>query len=132
MSQNKICSIMPYKFGNSWVFDDPQRGLKREGLVGGVPAIIVAACQKFGIKRPELGVTFLFSDEPFPDANVVLTKVGPDGSGTIYQWDGTEMKGWLCANLRLYFHPPPEKIYVSLQQVQHSYWTQLGGWINGY
>lgn len=125
----QVFTLRPYRFGSAWVFDDPDRGLRKEGLVGGVPEILLTACRRFGVERPELGFTMLLSDEPFPDTNVVLSKIGPEGSGTVYEWEG--MKGWLCANLRLYFDPPPEKLFMALKGVKHSRWTRFVGWLNG-
>lgn len=125
----EIQTLQPYRFGSALVFDDPVKGLFREAFVGGMPEILLTACRRFGVERPELGFTMLLADEPFPAAQVVLTKVGPDGSGTVYEWEG--MSGWLCANLRLYFDPPPEKLFIALKGIKHSRWSRLLGCLNG-
>jgi len=36
-TSNSIVLIVPYRYANTWVFDDDKRGLVREAFVAGTP-----------------------------------------------------------------------------------------------
>ncbi len=95
---NQIFTIKPYQWHETWVFDDPGRGLIREALVAGVPELIEKATQLAGIVNPEYGFLVLFSSAPFPGGNIRLQWVRTEAfGGNTYTWEGQE--GWLCPAL---------------------------------
>lgn len=135
MTTNTLNVIHPYLDKATWVFDDPERGLKKEALVAGIPTIIEVATKAAGIVNPQAGFTTIFSDIPFPGYVMSLVKSehqGPDKSclpathnevgpaniqGTWYEYTapgGYILEGWLCPALLKYFETPPEVIYIQL------------------
>ena len=70
---------------------------------------------------PVLVVTWSFIDEPFDGHDVELTWVEEDVSG-VGNWyrgtvAGTEMSGWLCPALQLYFEGAPPRIFVKAEKL---------------
>jgi hypothetical protein len=115
---NQINVIKPYLWEGIWVFDDPAVGLVKEALVSGMPEMILAGCEKLGIKNPEKGFVAVFSKDPFPDAKIVLELVKEDLGGHIYKAPALgNIEGWLCPALFKYFDVPPEKMYINLRPV---------------
>ena len=112
---NRIHVIKPYKWESLWVFDDPRVGLVREPFVGGADTIIDAAVAAKGIKNPNAGFLALFSEGPFPGADMELTWQRHEGGGDVYRWEGQNMEGWLCPALLKYFPTAPKKIHVQLR-----------------
>ena len=52
---------------------------------------------------------------PFPDAQILLERVGEESGGNVYRWAEKGMEGWLCPALLLYFKKPPEKLYIQVK-----------------
>ena len=111
--KNAINVIKPYLWNGMWVFDDDRVGLSKEPFVAGISQMIWAILEKNQIKNGEQGWLCLFSENPFPGAEV-LEWVRYEGSGDVYSWNG--MEGWLCPALRLYFPQAPAKLYVQAQE----------------
>lgn len=110
---NSIRTLRPYKFHGQWVFDDPAHDLDREAFVGGIDDII----DHVTVHLPDAasGFVMLFSDKPFPDANISLTWLREEMGGNVYSLQGTDMTGWLCSSLLEYFAEPPRYIYVCVK-----------------
>ena len=68
---NAIVVIHPYQDSNTWVFDDPAVGLKREPFVSGIPAMIDTLVA--GIPNAGHGFRLLFSAQPFPGYQVEIS-----------------------------------------------------------
>ncbi len=81
-------TIQPYWSGATWVFDDPQVGLRAEPFVAGVPGMIA---------------------QPFPGHQAELEWVREEDGGNWYRSEGLE--GWLCPALFKYFQSAPVRIY---------------------
>ena len=109
---NCINVIRPYKYANTWVFDDENTGLFREAFVAGADTMIDVATK--GLKNPELGFTLLFSDTPFPTANIKLNWKREEFGGNVYLWQEKNIEGWLCPALFKYFDKPPHELYVKI------------------
>jgi hypothetical protein len=64
MEKNSLMIIAPYRWGGTWVFDDPVTGLVREPFVAGVPQMIDVLLERKGIKGDQFRL--IFSAGPFP------------------------------------------------------------------
>jgi|SRR5580765_5036247 hypothetical protein len=110
---NTISVISPYKYRNQWVFDDPDKGLTREAFVSGADDLIERLIQN--IPNAENGFLLLFSSEPFPGHQTVLTWSKAQMTGNWYHSSALDMDGWLCSSLLKYFDHVPEKIYAQFK-----------------
>lgn len=110
---NSTFVIKPYRWNSTWVFDDPAVGLVKEPFVGGTDTIIDVATGH--VPNADRGFVAVFSGGAFPDAQIVLERIGEEGGGSIYRWAEKGMEGWLCPALLLYFKKPPEKLYIQVK-----------------
>lgn len=111
---NALFIIHPYRTGNIWAFDDPERGLIREPFVAGIPEMIKAAASTGLLKPRAKSFDLTFSARSFPGHQVMLQWTRKDGTGNWYRWAALDMEGWLCPALLCYFPSPPKKIYLQL------------------
>lgn len=140
---NQINVIFPYQFpedGMTWVFDDADKKLEKEALVGGMPEIIEFACEMLHIPRYREGFIARFSGDAFPvarpEAVFCLEKIPAPTidldtvpashrefyaamltTGTYYKLELAglgEKIGWLCPALLKYFSEPPDKLWVEV------------------
>jgi hypothetical protein len=109
-SANSIIVLVPYRYGGTWVFDDPDVGLTREPFVVGVPEMIDEMVRD--IPDAENGFRLLFSAEPFPGCTHTFTWVRAEGSGNWYRCEELDMEGWLCPGLLAYYREPPQRLYA--------------------
>jgi hypothetical protein len=70
---NEMFIINAYRQGKTWMFDDKQRELVAEPFVLGASELIQKYLDRKGMKRRRKNVQLLFSLQPFPQAEVVLT-----------------------------------------------------------
>lgn len=110
---NAIRVIKPYQYEGLWVFDDPAQGLDKEALIGGTDVILEKATAH--IPNAKDGFLALFSDQPFPGAQLQLDWTREHMSGNMYRLLGTELEGWLCPALLKYFAAPPKQIFVEVR-----------------
>jgi hypothetical protein len=116
LMSNTISTISPYKFNGQWVFDDPTHGLVREAFVADADTIIDGLLRQYNIRKGgERGFILLFSSEPFPGFQTVLSWRRAEMTGNWYHSSALDMDGWLCASLLKYFDSPPPQIYVQLK-----------------
>ena len=111
---NALFVIAPYWHHNTWVFDDPGRGLRQEPFVSGVPEMIDALVE--GIPGARRGFRLLFSDQPFPGFQKSFMLARGEFSGNWYRCADPPMEGWLCPALFHYFSEAPKHIYVQTKQ----------------
>jgi hypothetical protein len=71
---NAMFFISAYRQGNTWLFDDKQRGIVAEPFVCGASELIQKYLDKKGITATQ-DVPLVFSLNHFPDAEVTLTCV---------------------------------------------------------
>jgi hypothetical protein len=114
----QIKVIRPYRWEGVWVFDDPAVGLDKEALVAGMPELIESATSRAGIAHPEDGFVALFSQDPFPTAQVCLEWVREEGGGNVYRWPEIGQEGWLCPALFRYFDHAPKKLHVEVRPAE--------------
>jgi hypothetical protein len=110
---NALHVISPYRWQDTWVFDDDSVGLLREPFVFGIPEMIDRMVA--GIPGAERGFRLLFSAAPFPGFQAELEWVREEMEGNWYRWSGTSMEGWLCPALYRYFEKAPKRIYVRVE-----------------
>ena len=115
MGKNSLMIIAPYRWGGTWVFDDPVTGLVREPFVAGVPEMIDVLLERKGIKADQFRL--IFSATPFPGYDQKIEHVETADGGNYYRSDEFEMIGWLCPALLHYFPIPPREIYVKFEPV---------------
>jgi hypothetical protein len=112
-TSNQIFVIRPHKWHGQVVFDDPARGLEREPFVAGVPEMLEVAAVQAGVENPDDGFVLLFSDEPWPGANISLDWQREELGGNVYAWNG--MEGWFCPALGRYYPSPPKHLYAQVK-----------------
>lgn len=112
---NAIHLITPRKENGMWVFDDEQRGLLREPFVAGADDVIEVASSL--IPNAEAGFNLLFSEHPFPTAQIQLDmkERGSNTSGNTYYCPQLKLDAWLCPALYKYFDVAPEHIYAEFR-----------------
>jgi len=67
---NALIIIAPYKYEDTWVFDDPAVGLFREPFIAGIDTMIDNAVAK--IPNAEKGFRAIFSAQQFPGSDFKL------------------------------------------------------------
>ena len=107
---NSIFVIRPYKYYDTWVFDDPAVGLVREAFVSGADTIIERLVAD--IPGAKDGFTLTFSARSFPGHQTRLERVREEDGGNWYYCPELDMEGWLCPALFKYFEPAPEHLHA--------------------
>jgi hypothetical protein len=110
---NSIMIIVPYRYGGTWVFDDPRVGLVREPFVAGVPEMIDNLVAE--IPDADRGFRLTFSASPFPGYQKKLTWLRGDATGNWYRSVDPPMEGWLCPGLFKYYREAPRELYVKAE-----------------
>jgi hypothetical protein len=110
---NAILVLQPYKEANTWAFDDPQVGLKREPFVAGIPEILDRLTKD--IPDAPRGFRLLFSTTPFPGHQIELTWLRAETAGNWYRCEEYQTEGWLCPALGRYLPTPPKKLYAKAE-----------------
>lgn len=124
-------TIYPYLIGSTWVFDDPQAGLKEEAFVLGMSEMIFRLVEAKRIPDAAEGFALTFNSEPFDGFDAELTWLRSDDSQVVPGQDGSasqilgnwykgivagqEMQGWLCPALGLFFSAAPTRIFVKAE-----------------
>ena len=111
---NSLLVIEPYRTGKSWAFDEPRLGLKREPFVQGIPEMIDRLV--VGIPGSDSSVRLIFSQRPFPGAQLQLERRGEQDGGNWYHCKDYQSDGWLCPALFKFFPRAPQHIYVKAEQ----------------
>ena len=117
-NSNSIMVIAPYVDAGTWVFDDASAGLRKEPFVAGVPEMIDALV--VNIPEARNGFRLLFSAQPFPGHQKVLSWTRSDGTGNYYKLSEPPLEGWICPALFRYYSAPPQQIYVKAEPLMRS------------
>ncbi|MFK5968736.1 MAG: hypothetical protein QM487_01235 [Candidatus Marithrix sp.] len=112
---NSIIVIFPYRYQDTWVFDDEQVGLIKEPFVEGMPTIIDVFVKD--ISNANQGFRLLFSNNKFPNYQAELIWVKKEFEGNWYYWQQHELTGWLCPALYKYFSIAPKYIYCKAESL---------------
>ncbi len=107
--QNFLFLIVPYRYGETWVFDHSEFDLVREPFVFGVPEMIDALVEN--IPNATTGFRLLFSAQPFPGYQVKLDWLREEYQGNWYLWQGKGLEGWLCPAMYHFFQEAPTQLY---------------------
>ena len=113
-SMNSSNVISPYKYLDTWVFDDPRVGLVQEPFVSGADTMIDRVVE--GIPDADNGFIMLFSAAPFPGHQITLEWTHPENGGNWYRSRELELDGWLCPALFKYFPEAPDALYVQVKE----------------
>jgi hypothetical protein len=113
---NSLMLIRPYKYEDTWVFDDPAVGLKREPFIAGIDTMIDKVVAD--VPNAERGFRAIFSASPFPGYTLKLDWRRNESGGTWYYCERFSMEGWLCPALFKYFAGAPREIYVKAEALQ--------------
>lgn len=133
MRTNAIYVIVPYQWNGLWVFDDKTTGLEREPFIAGADTVLDRATES--IPDADKGCLCMFSDTPFPKANLELTLRPPSKEliplldrkgqfGNVYYCEQFQTEAWLCPALLLYFEKAPKKIYAAVLPLNRDKPTQ--------
>ena len=112
-SSNSIVVIVPYRYANTWVFDDERRGLVREAFVAGTPELIDRMVTN--IPNADKGFRLYFSATVFPGATHKLTWRRGDASGNWYYSEEFKAECWLCPGLFKYYRSAPKEFHVKAE-----------------
>lgn len=112
---NAMMVIFPYRYEETWVFDDDRVGLEREPFVCGVPEMIDILVKD--IPQAEYGFKLFFSANPFPGYQAEFKRVREEYGGHWYRWEKHNLEGWLCPALFKYFEVAPEKFYCQAKKL---------------
>ena len=115
-STNAIMVIAPYWYNGTWVFDDPDAGLKREPFVAGVPEMIDVLVKD--IPDSKDGFRLTFAANPFPGFQKKLTWLRGDSGGNYYKLDDPPLEGWICPAMFRYYKTAPPALYVKAEPKQ--------------
>ncbi len=113
---NAIMIIAPYRYNGTWVFDDPDAGLRREPFVAGVSEMIDVLVKD--VPKSQEGFRLLFSANPFPGHQKKLTWLRGDQGGNYYKMDDPPMEGWICPAMFRYYKTAPPNLYVKAEPLQ--------------
>lgn len=111
---NALLVVEPYRMGKGWAFNEPRLGLRSEPFVQGIPEIIDKLVA--GIPGSDKSVRLIFSQRPFPGAQLKLERRREQDGGNWYYSRDYQMEGWLCPALFKYFPRAPQKIYVKAEE----------------
>ena len=111
---NALLVIEPYRTGRTWAFDEARLGLTREPFVQGIPEMIDKLTKD--IPGSEQSVRLIFSQRPFPGAQLQLDRRHEQDGGNWYYSKDYQMEGWLCPALFKFFPRAPQHIYVKAEQ----------------
>ena len=108
---NAVYTVYPTrnKFG-IWAFDDIDRGLKQEPLVGNVNLIVDAMAKDSGFSLEEQ-IPLMFSPFPMQNFQVELDMLETSEGGTFYYSSQYDLTIWLCPALFKYLPKAPDKLY---------------------
>ena len=113
---NTLLDIYPYKYKNTWVFDDERVGLVREPFVLGVPEMLDHLVSR--ISNAKHGFRLIFSASPFPQYSQELCKMGEDSGGNWYKMQNYQhIEGWFCSALYKYFTTAPDTLYLKAEKL---------------
>ena len=112
-TSNSIVVLAPYRYANTWVFDDERRGLVREAFVGGTPELIDRIVA--GIPGADGGFRLYVSATPFPGATHTLTWRRGDATGNWYYSEEFKAECWLCPGLFKYYRSAPRELHVKAE-----------------
>ncbi len=113
-TSNSIVLIVPYRYANTWVFDDERRGLVREAFVAGTPELIDKMVAD--IPDADKGFRLYFSATHFPGATHKLSWRRGDNTGNWYYSDEFKAECWLCPGLFKYYRSAPKELHVKAER----------------
>jgi hypothetical protein len=93
-------------------------------LVIGADRLINVGCQQKNIRNPKSGFHLVFSENYFPNADVLFEFDEIKFDGWIYKVEELNLKGlmpgqaaWVCPYMGLYYKEPPQKLYIKMESI---------------
>jgi hypothetical protein len=116
---NSLNVIFPYQYKGQWVFDDEEKGLKKEPFVLGADILIDLVVKDSDLNDatgdPKDGFKLIFSKEKFPTWIYHLWWKNSEEGGNWYHSPEFGMDCWLCPALFKYFDTAPNQIYFKAE-----------------
>lgn len=100
---NSLLAIAPYRQAGTWVFDDPNAGLKAEPFIAGIPELIDKLVAEADIPNADRGFRLIFSTREFPGFQAKAVWRRRENAGNWYFVEKYGAEGWLCPALFKYF-----------------------------
>lgn len=126
---NTLQTLVVYRKGPAWVFDDEAKDIKAEPFVMGIDTMIDMLTKPIrGAKR---GFKLTFSENPWPGQQLSLRMLMPGkakSEGNWYYCPELNQAGWLCSVLYDYFTVAPSTLYVRIDSIEHGFWETLKWW----
>ena len=116
---NTLMVLEPYRFGETWAFDDGSKNIEVEPFVFGIPEII-DGYTKFldGVPEDNKKFRLIFSLAPFPSYDDKLIWEKEESGGNWYTAVGLGKSGWLCPCMYNYFPVAPKEIYFKCEPIK--------------
>ena len=122
---NSLFTIIVYRWGNGWCFDDAVKGLVAEPFVLGASEIIDSVIErKYGEADHASEYSIVFSRDKFPGIDSELTRRQEDCGGYWYVEDDNGLEGWFCPATKLYFGDHPQSIFSTITKMSTSTYSQ--------
>jgi hypothetical protein len=93
-------------------------------MIIGVDRLINIGCKMREIKNPQNGFWMLFSENYFPNSDVLFEFIEQKYDGWIYKVSEMNLKGltpdqsaWICPYMKFYYPEPPEKLYLKIESI---------------
>jgi hypothetical protein len=128
-----VKTIKPFVNNGRWVFNyngsnydlapTPIMNFVMSPTIVGVDNLLAAGCKAKNIKDAEKGFLLLFSEEYFPNCDVLLKYKEPIYNGHVYHVESMNMKipenqsAWICPYLGIYFKKNPQALYIKIEEL---------------
>lgn len=93
-------------------------------MIIGADRLIHIGCKLREIKNPQNGFWMLFSENYFPNSDVLFEFIEQKYDGWIYKVNEMNLKGlmpdqsaWICPYMKFYYPEPPEKLYLKIESI---------------
>ena len=109
---DSVHTVKPYRWGDTWVFDDPAKGLRAAPiLVAGRDTIAKVLDQVVSRSAPRLLMTFSDTEFPWAGHRLTLYWTSENNQGQWYNAGGLTVQ---CPGLLRYFDAVPRTIFCSI------------------
>lgn len=93
-------------------------------MIIGADRLIQVGCQIKSLAKPEEGFNLLFSENYFPNADVLFHFKEIKFDGWVYEVEELNLKGlmkgqcaWICPYMSFYYKEPPKNLYIRMESL---------------
>ena len=93
-------------------------------LIIGANRLIETGCKLKGIQKAEDGFHLLFSENYFPNADVLFVLDEGKFDGWVYKVEELNLKGlmtgqcaWICPYMNFFYQEPPKQLYLKMESL---------------